>query len=207
MDDVMLDILRAQGAFRPVGFIDNSDSLAGAEVCGIPVIGRFDGLARLRHVGVRHVVVAIGRNDLRVARGRAAEQLGFELVTAVHPTAFVSPRAVVGRGAVVAPNAGIVTDASIADLAIVNTGAVVDHECVIGEGAHVGPGAVLAGRVRIGYHTFVGVGARVIQCLSIGHSAMIGAGAVVIRDLPDYVTAVGVPARVINRGRPHATTT
>src|SRR5215204_1259115 len=108
---VVLDILRAQGAFRPVGFIDDSDSLAGAEVCGIPVIGRFDGLVRVRDRGVRHVAVAIGRNELRVARGRAAEQLGFELVTAVHPTAFVSPRAVVGRGAVVAPNASIVTDA------------------------------------------------------------------------------------------------
>ena len=48
---VVLDILRAQGAFRPVGFIDDSDSRVGAEVCGIPVIGRSDGLARLRDGG------------------------------------------------------------------------------------------------------------------------------------------------------------
>ena len=36
-------------------------------------------------------------------------------------------------------------DATIGDLAIVNTRAAIDHDCQIGEAAHVAPGAALAG--------------------------------------------------------------
>ena len=54
---------------------------------------------------------------------------------------------------------------SVADSAIVNTAAVVDHECEVGEAVHVCPGALLAGRVRVGAGAFVGMGAKVIQCL------------------------------------------
>ena len=59
------------------------------------------------------------------------------------------------------------------------------------------PGALLAGRVKVGRGAFIGIGAQVIQCRAIGHFATIGAGAVVIEDVPEYSTAVGVPARVI----------
>jgi serine acetyltransferase len=79
----------------------------------------------------------------------------------------------------------------------VNTGAIVEHECEVGEAVHVAPGACLAGRVRVGACAFVGVGAQVIQCLSVGEGATIGAGAVVIGDVPEGATVVGVPARVV----------
>ena len=61
----------------------------------------------------------------------------------------------------------------------------------------IAPGVCLAGRVRVGSGAFFGLGANVIQCLSIGDHAVIGAGAAVIADVPDYATAVGVPAKVI----------
>ena len=59
------------------------------------------------------------------------------------------------------------------------------------------PGAMLAGRVRVGRGAFVGLGAKVIQCLNVGEGATVGAGAVVIRDVPEFATVVGVPARII----------
>ncbi|MEM7760366.1 MAG: hypothetical protein AAF298_19885 [Cyanobacteria bacterium P01_A01_bin.40] len=40
-------------------------------------------------------------------------------------------------------------------------------------------------------------GAVVISSIRIGKWCTIGAGTVVIRDIPDYATAVGNPARVI----------
>jgi acetyltransferase-like isoleucine patch superfamily enzyme len=45
--------------------------------------------------------------------------------------------------------------------------------------------------------TFVGMGALVLPERRVGANAIVGAGAVVTRHLPDGVTAVGVPARVI----------
>ncbi|NTV99750.1 MAG: serine acetyltransferase [Oscillochloris sp.] len=48
----------------------------------------------------------------------------------------------------------------------------------------------------IGDEVFIGAGARVLGGITIGNGAIIGANAVVINDLPDGVTAVGIPARI-----------
>ena len=61
----------------------------------------------------------------------------------------------------------------------------------------ISPGAHLAGNVKVGELSHIGIGASVIQGVKIGRNVIIGAGAVVINDIPDSVTAVGVPARVI----------
>jgi serine acetyltransferase len=51
------------------------------------------------------------------------------------------------------------------------------------------------GTVSIGEATLMGAGSTVIQKCVIGAFVIVGAGAVVVTDLPDGVTAVGVPAR------------
>jgi Serine acetyltransferase len=56
--------------------------------------------------------------------------------------------------------------------------------------------AHLAGEVEIGDRSWIGIGASVIQQIRIGADVIVGAGAAVVHDLPDGVTAVGVPARV-----------
>ena len=194
---VVLDVLLSEGAYRPVGFVDNNPSLLDSYACGLPVLGPVNALPRLKRQKIRHAIIAIGDNRQRLAQRQFVDGDGLHLVSAVHPTAYVSPRATLGRGVVVAPGAKVIVEANVRDLAIVNTGAIVDHECDVGEASHVCPGAVLAGRVRIGRGAFIGVGAQVIQCLTVGDFAVVGAGAAVIQDVPAGATAVGVPARVV----------
>jgi len=201
---VVLDILRADGRYRPVGYVDADPSLTDSYVGGLPVLGAVNALPRLRQQRIKRAIVAIGDNRTRLHYAGVLLEQGFELVNAVHPTAFVSPNAKLGLNVVVAPHASVVTECTVADSAIINTSAVVDHECEIGEGAHICPGAVLAGRVRVGRAAFIGIGANVIQCRSIGRFAVVGAGAAVIEDVPDYATAVGVPARVLKVSPPDA---
>ncbi|WP_231884173.1 acetyltransferase [Synechococcus sp. MIT S9504] len=50
--------------------------------------------------------------------------------------------------------------------------------------------------MQVGSCSWIGIGASVIQQICIGDDVTVGAGAAVVRDLPDGVTAVGVPARV-----------
>lgn len=101
--------------------------------------------------------------------------------------------------------------------------------CIIGRGAEFGAGFVLVhstgvvinGAVRggrdikiehqvtigaerglspvLGDDLFIGAGAKIIGAVRIGSHSRIGANAVVIKDVPEYVTAVGVPARYIPR--------
>src|SRR3954447_7547754 len=90
---VVLDILLAEGKYRPAGFVDNNPSLLDSYVCGLPVLGPINSLPRLKRQPIRHGIIAMGDNRQRLAQGAIVAADGLELVTTVHPTASVSPRA------------------------------------------------------------------------------------------------------------------
>ena len=180
-----------------VGFLDANEDLHGTEVAGLPVLGHLNLLPKLKGKGVGGAIVAIGDNRVRRSYAQRLAAAGLELVNAVHPSAVVSPTAVLGRNIMVAPGAIVCTEARVGDGAIINTAAAIDHECQIGECAFVAPGVRLAGRVWGGAGAFIGIGANVLPCLTIGEFAVVGGGALVRRDVPPGATAVGVPARVI----------
>lgn len=194
---VILDILRAAGQHRPVGFIDADPALTDTKVAGLPVFGHLNVLPKLRQQRIGGAIIAIGDSSARMSYARLMKDHGFELINAIHPSATLSPSATIGKNVVVAAHAVIGPDTVIEDSCIINTAAVVDHECHIHAGSHICPGAILAGRVQIHEECFIGLGAKIIQCLTIGRQTIVGAGAVVIEDLPEGATAVGVPARVI----------
>ncbi len=197
---VVLDILRAMGTLRPVGFVDADVSLAGSTIGGLPVLGPVNLLPKLKLQKVKAAIIAIGDNAIRRTYAARVLEHGFQLINAIHPSAVVSPSAKIGMNVVIAANVVICAEAEIADSVIVNTAAVVEHECVVGEGVHICPTAALAGRVTVESGAFIGIGAKVIQCRSIGADAIVGAGAVVITDVPAGATVVGVPARVVKTG-------
>jgi sugar O-acyltransferase (sialic acid O-acetyltransferase NeuD family) len=181
---------------RVVGFVDENPALHGTVVLGLPVAGVVDEMVRR---GVRLVAMGIGNNAARRRVFSRMLELGLQPISAVHPSAVISPHATVGRGAVVMANAAINVAAEIGENAIVNTAASIDHHCIIGAHAHIAPGAILAGNVRIGEETLVGAGAVVIPGVSIGARCVVGAGAVVTSNVPDGAAVAGVPARAIAR--------
>lgn len=141
------------------------------------------------------VVLAVGNNE---TRKNLVERNGLFVSEAlIHPTATVSPRAIINNGTVVMPGAIINAAAQIGYHCIINSGAVVEHDSVLGDYVHISPNAALAGDVKIGEGTQIGIGAQVIQGVTIGKWCTIGAGAVVTEDLPDNCTAVGIPAKPI----------
>ena len=79
---------------------------------------------------------------------------------------------------------------------IVNTAAIVEHDCVVEDFVNISPRSAVAGHTRIGEKSFLGIGSTIINEITIGKKVVIGAGAVVIRDLPDNVMVAGVPAKI-----------
>ena len=197
---VVLDVLRAQGLYRPVGFIDAEPSLTGKVIGGVSVLGPLNLLPKLRGK-VGKAIIAIGDNRIRWSYARKLAGDGFELINAIHPSAWISQTASLGTNIVVCAGAIVSTSARIADSVLINTGALIDHECIIGEAVHLGPACKLAGRVEVERGAFVGIGACVIQCLKIGSHAIVGAGAVVICDVAESDTVVGVPAKSLKLRR------
>jgi sugar O-acyltransferase (sialic acid O-acetyltransferase NeuD family) len=193
---VLADAALATGNFSDVAFLD--DNIVGQTVEGWSVVGRLKDLARFaREYAV--FAVGIGNPKLRLdLLSRALEQ-GFECHTIIHPRAYLSSRAVIADGCALMAGACVNVGARLGRGCIVNTGASVDHDCDLDEGVHVSPGAHLAGNVRIGARTWFGIGAVAKQNIRIGSDVTIGAGAVVVTDVPDGVTVVGNPARILSR--------
>ena len=80
-------------------------------------------------------------------------------------------------------------------LCLINTGAIVEHECELEAGCHLAPAAVLCGAARLGEGVLVGAGAVVAPGLRVGAGAVLGAGAACIRDVPPGAAVAGTPAR------------
>ncbi|MFX9699986.1 acetyltransferase, partial [Acinetobacter baumannii] len=76
---------------------------------------------------------------------------------------------------------------------IVNTGAIVEHDCEIGSFVHAAPRALLCGDVKVGSGSQVGAGSVVRQGLRLGPCTVVGAGAVVVKDFEGHGVLIGNP--------------
>ena len=192
---VVADVVSAMGQDEVVGFIDDHTARHKNVVGRFPVLGGEEVLPEMVRKGIKGAIVAIGRNDVRLKKADLLAGLGFQFVTAIHPSAVVAGDVEIGGGTVLMAGVIINASAKIGAHVIVNTGATIDHDCVVEDGCHVSPGAHLAGMVVVRRGSHVGIGACAIQCVTIGERATVGAGAVVVRDVAAGITVVGNPAR------------
>ena len=182
--------------FVLAGFIDDDASREGCLIYGSPVLpfarwtespGEWAGLP---------VALGIGNNRAREHGFLRLRGAGATVLTIIHRGAILSPSSSIGAGAVIMAGAVVNPDARVGAGAILNTGCVVEHDCVLEDFVHLSPNSALGGGVRIDTRTHLGLCAAVLPLVCIGSDVRVGAGAVVVRDLPDGVTAVGVPARI-----------
>lgn len=193
-------IVRLEGAFDIVGFLDNvSPERRGTQFCGSSILGGVEQLDILREHGVTRLLLGFGNCAARLRAAEFAHEKGFRLATAIHPDSTIAPDVRIPDGTVVGAGSVISPASQIGGSVIVNTAATVGHQDIIGDGAHIGPGAHLGGGVTVGVGTWIGIGAIVIDHVSIGGDTVIGAGAVVVRSIPDHVVAYGNPATVRRR--------
>ena len=92
---------------------------------------------------------AIGNNEFRCKLIYELLSVGGNVVSVIHPTAYISPTAKIGVGVAILPNSSIGTNVILGDGCIVNMHVVVDHDTVLETGVHIAPGAVVKGNNRI----------------------------------------------------------
>ena len=185
---VVMDILECMG--EKIDFVvdDNPpDSSFRLVPCKLPD-GCFD-----------RVIITIGDCNIRKDISRKIKVNRY--LTALHPSAIISPHCFVGDGTVIMPGVIINSDVIIGKHCIINTKSSVDHECRVADFVHIAPGATLSGNVDIGECSWIGVGTCVKQGIKIGSNCIIGAGSVVVRNIPDNVIAYGNPCKVIKQNK------
>ena len=143
----------------------------------------------------KNVLISIGNNKIRK---KISETIAANFISLIHPSAIVSKYATIGKGTVVMASAVINAGATIGKHCIVNTAAVIEHDCILEDFVHISPNTTITGSVTIGEGTHIGAGAIVLPNIKIGNCATVGAAAVVLKEVPDFATVVGNPARILN---------
>lgn len=88
-------------------------------------------------------IVAFGRNDIRLLQTKVLLNAGYNVPILVHPTAYVSPDAELAPSCIIRAHCVVSRYVELRMATILNVGALVDHDCVIGEGSHILMGAVV----------------------------------------------------------------
>ena len=139
-----------------------------------------------------------GDNHRRHAQMRELIQKNLKVATIISPSATVGYGATMAQGCFVGHHAHIGPLTRLGAGCIINTGAVVEHDCVLGECSHVSVQSCVAGRSRLGDRVFVGAGSVVIDKVSIVSDVIVGAGGVVVNSIDAVGVYVGVPVRRIS---------
>ena len=182
----VLELIMLLGTYDVLGFIDDGIP-KGESVLGIPVLGDHRELPKLYKQGVRLAINAVGGIGNILIREKVFHQLyseGFGCPAIVHPKAFIEASAEMAAGTQVFPFAYVGSDVRVGFGSIINTAAIVSHECKLGERVNISPKAVLAGGVNVGDKVLIGMGVTINLGVKIGEGTRIGNGATVKEDVP-----------------------
>lgn len=180
------------------GYLDDHDVSEGNILINALHLGAISDLKNVLSAlaGDIEIHAAIGDAKLRQQwLGLAGASVARPII---HPSAIVSKSATIKEGVFIGPGAIVNARAIIERGVIINSAAVVEHDCVLSSYCHIAPGAVLGGSVKIGKGSLIGINASVLPGLSIGDETILAAGAVAIINIANSVTAVGVPAQIVN---------
>ena len=125
--------IAADLGYDKVAFVDDNSEIA------IGTIDKIEGLFG----EYKHGIVAIGNPALRCKFTERLEACGYTVPALIHSSAYVSPCARIGAGAIIEPNATVQPNAIVGKGSIVSSGAVVRHNGVVGEYCHCDCGSVV----------------------------------------------------------------
>ncbi len=188
------------GNVEVIGFIDDNPALQSRHVSGIPVLGTYTQLPELiskHNVGGFLIGFSDNLMRLREERFNQCRELGLKPINIIHKSAMIAPSVSLGEGVFIGTGVMMELEVKIGDNCSIQMGSTIGHDCVLEKNVWLSGGVNLAGAVTVGKNTTFGTGANVIPQCHIGRDVIVGAGAVVINDVPEGVTVVGVPARII----------
>ena len=184
-----------ENKFQFLGYFDDN-IVEGTLINGFPVLGNLDKLNQFK--SSINVVLGIGDPETKAKIVEVLHNGNIKFPTVIHPSVIMSNDSVsIGYGCIICAGTIITCNVEIHNFVTLNLLCTVGHDSNIGNYASFMPSVNISGEVVIHEKVYVGTGAKIINLLSVGQSSIIGAGAVVSRNIPEFCTAVGIPAKPI----------
>ena len=146
-------------------FIDDGVN-KGSIVCGIKVIGNTTNLGELFST-YKNIVITIGNNSIRKRIYEQTSKIGYSFPNLIHPSAYISPYANIGKGCVVLNNACIQNGASVGDLVLLNVGVEIHHDSFVDDFSLIYTNSVVRTYAKVG------------KCVKIGSNTTICNNAII----------------------------
>lgn len=190
----LLDILISKVQTQDLYFFDNLTDKS--EVMGYPVLKSWDAAQNILKTDPQFML-GTGNPEVRNMFYDRFSQLGGKH-RAVNGLGISYSKFTASKEADIFNLCFIGANTQIGKGTLINTGAQVHHDVRIGEFSEINPGAVLLGACQIGNFCTIGANATVLPKVKIGNNVIVGAGSVLTHDVPDGVTVVGVPGRIVS---------
>lgn len=192
--ECMLEQNRISERYQPLGFLD--DRPAQPTVHGFPVLG---GLGEVPGLASEvQFVTAIGSPNSYRSKPALLGSLGIaphRWASVVHPSAWVSPWAEVGRGCVILQQCTLSAGCRLADQVVLLPGCRVSHDTMVDDFNTLATGVILSGFVRVEANCYLGAGSLVRERLTLGRGCLVGMGSVVVKGVAAGERVAGNPAR------------
>jgi sugar O-acyltransferase (sialic acid O-acetyltransferase NeuD family) len=140
--------------------------------------------------------ISVGDNNIRKSIYKKNIN-NFKFDKIIHSKSTIAENCSIGSGSLICVNACINPLVDIGKFCIINTGAIIEHECLVRDFVHIGPSAVLCGNVKIGENTFIGANSVINPGIEIGSNCIIGSGSVVVKNVSNNSKLAGNPAKII----------
>ena len=184
----VVDSIEQTGKYRIVGFLDTKE-MQGKQYRDYWVLDTDAALGKYYAEGIRNAFVTIGFMGYGYVRNRLYHQLkeiGYKIPNIIDNSAIIALNVRLEEGIFIGKRAVVNANTCIRKMCIINTGAIIEHDCQVGEFSHVAVNSVLCGSVLVGKQTFIGANATVIQEKKVGNNCIIGAGTVIRKNVERY---------------------
>lgn len=160
---VVIDTALSNLNLEIIGFLDDGDI---ESFLGVSKLGKISDIENFKK---NKFHIAIGNNSLRK---ELSQKIGIEnLITIMHPNAYISRDVEIGKGCFIGANVVINSKSRLGNSVIVNTGSIVEHDCVLEDYSH------------LSYRSLLGSGITVKEEIYIEMGEIIKRGEIVERDI------------------------
>ncbi len=137
---------------------------------------------------------AIGESTLRKKLVAPILQHGGQFINLIHKTAFIQGNVTMGIGNIICPVANIGDHAKVGDFVILNRGAGIAHDCVVGSYSSFMGNASICGFGTAGENTYWATNAVGLPYCKVGDNVSVGVGSVVFKRVRSGLKVFGNPA-------------